>query len=132
VYDPASAEWKDFEKALADIAAMCRVRSLAAPVFVPLLQGSGDFGRPDESLANIMRWCRQASDAARRHGFVTVSLEEAFKQEGYQDRSVNPWDGHPSARCNEIYAEELAARIAPILRNVAARPTPSPRKQPAP
>ncbi len=132
VYDPASAEWRAFEKALADIAAMCRVRSLPAPVLVPLLQGSGDFNQPNESLANIMRWCRKAADAARRQGFVTVNLEEAFKREGYQDRSVNPWDGHPSARCNEIYAEELAARIAPILRNVAARPTPAPRQQLAP
>jgi lysophospholipase L1-like esterase len=132
VYDPASAEWRDFEKALADIAAMCRVRSLPPPVLVPLLQGSGDFNQPDESLANILRWCRQASDAARRQGLVVVNLEEAFKREGRQDRSVNPWDGHPSARCNEIYAEELAAGIAPILRNVASRPTRAPPRSSIP
>lgn len=121
VYDPQSAEWRDFERALNEIHALCTARGLLPPVFVPLLQGSGDFNRPDEYLANVLRWCRQAAEAARRKGFVTVDVEPAFCSEGYQDRRVNPWDGHPSARCNEAYAEVLAQRLGPMLEGVAGR-----------
>lgn len=121
VYDPQSAEWQQFERALAEIHTLCTARGLPPPVFVPLLQGSGDFNRPDAYLANILRWCRQAAEAARRIGFMTVNLEPAFRNEGYQDRRVNPWDGHPSARCNEIYAEVLAERLSPLLKEVAAQ-----------
>lgn len=121
VYKPQSAEWRDFERALAEIHTLCTARGLPPPVFVPLLQGSGDFNQPDAYLANILRWCRQAEETARRLGFVTVHLEPAFRGEGYQDRNVNPWDGHPSARCNEIYAEVLADRLVPLVKGVAGR-----------
>jgi len=121
VYDPQSEEWQRFERALAEIHLLCTGGGLPPPVFVPLLQGSGDFNQPDAHLANVLRWCRQAEKAAQRIGFVTVSLESAFRSEGYQDRCVNPWDGHPSARCNEIYAEVLAERLAPMVKEVAAR-----------
>lgn len=122
VYDPQSPQWRDFERALAEIHTLCIGRGLPPPVFVPLLQGSGDFNQPDAHLASILRWCRQAEETARRLGFVTVDLELAFRSEGYQDRKVNPWDGHPSARCNEIYAEVLAQRLAPVVTAMAGRP----------
>ncbi len=121
VYDPQSAEWQDFERALAEIHTLCTARGLPPPVFVPLLQGSGDFNQPDAYLANILRWCRQAEETARRLGFATVDLEPAFRAEGDQDRRVNPWDGHPSARCNEVYAEVLAQRLVPLVKGVASQ-----------
>ncbi len=121
VYDPQSAEWGDFQRALTEIHTLCTARGLPPPVFVPLLQGSGDFNQPDAYLSNILRWCRQAEEAARQIGFATVDLEPAFRSQGYQDRAVNPWDGHPSAQCNQVYAEVLAERLVPLVKGLAHR-----------
>jgi len=34
-------------------------------------------------------------------------MESTLK--GDRDRHVNPWDGHPNAECNSVYATKLAA-----------------------
>jgi hypothetical protein len=110
-----SAEWLAFEQALSDIRELCARRGLTRPVFVPLLQGSGDFNEPDPLLAKFVAWSAQAEAAARHHGFETVDMLASFKGQGFRNRHVNPWDQHPSAECNRIYASHLADAIAPLV-----------------
>jgi lysophospholipase L1-like esterase len=114
-YAPDSGEWLAFEQALADIRDLCARRGLAQPVFVPLLQGSGDFNEPDPLLARFLAWSTQAETAARDHGFATVNMLAGFKAQGFRDRHVNRWDGHPSAECHRIYASHIADAIAPLV-----------------
>ncbi|HEV3341070.1 MAG TPA: SGNH/GDSL hydrolase family protein [Pirellulales bacterium] len=114
-YQPGSPEWQAFESALADIAAACRERSLPAPVLALLIQGNGDFANPDRHLSKVLEWSRKSATSAERSGFITVSMEAAFRAEGSRNRWVNPWDGHPDAQCNRVYAEELAKAAAPII-----------------
>jgi lysophospholipase L1-like esterase len=115
-YEPASAEWQAFTAALADIVKACRDRSLPPPIYALLLQGDGDFNKPDRTLAKILEWSHLADAAAEKAGFTVVRMEERFRAEGYRKRWVNPWDGHPDAKCNRIYADELADAIASLVR----------------
>ena len=115
-YVENSTAWRDFEAAIEDIKSMSDARGLPAPIFVPLLQGSGDFNHPDAFLEHVLKWSRQAASAARREGFTVVSLEKAFRSQGHRDRSVNSWDDHPSAECNEIYARSISMAVAPMIR----------------
>lgn len=110
-YDPNSAEWKAFEQALADIRTICDEHHLPPPVFEPFLYANGDYNKPDRDLKMILKWTRQAADAARRHGFEVVNLEPDFMAQGNKVRWVNRWDGHPNAECNVIYARRLAEAI---------------------
>jgi lysophospholipase L1-like esterase len=114
-YAPDSAEWLAFDQALAEIRDLCARRGMPRPVFVPLLQGSGDFNEPDPLLARFLAWSAQAEAAARGHGFTTVNMLASFKAQGFRNRSVNRWDHHPSAECNRIYASHIADAIAPIV-----------------
>jgi len=98
--------------------ALTRARQLPPPLFVPLLQCSGDYGHPDRLLQMVLRWTRQAADAARTAGFVVVNLEEDFTAEGFREHWVNTWDPHPDAQCHEVYARRLAAVIAPLLADM--------------
>jgi hypothetical protein len=115
-YHTKSPQWKAFTQALWDIVQVTRERHLPTPIFIPLLSFSGDYGKPDGLLKMVLQWSRQAEEAARAVGFLTVSLEEAFTAEGYRSRWVNSWDGHPDAQCNEVYAHRLAEAIAPMLK----------------
>jgi len=116
-YDTSSPEWQAFTQALVDIVQVTRVRQLPTPVFIPLLSFSGDYGKPDELLKMVLKWSRQAEEAARAAGFAAVSLEEDFIAEGYRSRWVNSWDTHPDAQCHEVYARRLAEVIAPMLQD---------------
>jgi lysophospholipase L1-like esterase len=123
-YQPDSAEWIAFTGALADIARACRERKLPAPIYALLLQGDGDFNHPDRTLAKILEWSHKAGEAAEKAGFTVVSMEERFKAEGSRKRWVNPWDGHPDAQCNRVYAEELAKAIAERIGSAISRRAP--------
>ena len=114
-YAPDSAEWVAFEQALADIRDLCARRGLPRPVFVPLLQGSGDFNEPDPLLARFVAWSNQAEAAAKDRGFTTVNMLASFKAQGFRDRHVNRWDQHPSAECNRIYASHIADAITRLV-----------------
>jgi len=114
-YDTNSPEWQAFTQALVDIVQVTRARQLPRPIFIPLLSLSGDYGKPDELLKMVLKWSRQAEEAARAAGFVAVSLEGDFIAEGYRSRWVNTWDTHPDAQCHEVYARSLAEVIAPML-----------------
>jgi len=109
-YDEQSSEWRDFVKALQDIKALADSQDLPQPIFAPLLHGDGDFQRPNSVLSHFLKWCDQAATAAEEEGFVVVpGIEAEFRSQGYQRRRVNPWDGHPNAACNKVYAEAIAA-----------------------
>lgn len=110
-YTLESSEWKQFTRALKDIKDRSDALELRRPLFVPLLQGDGDFTKPDISLNYILKWCRQAARAAGDAGFDVIDMTDEFKSQGYQVRSVNRWDGHPSAACNEVYARHIARAI---------------------
>lgn len=122
-YDPESNDWKTFVGALSDIVSACKSRGLPAPVFAPLLYESGDYSLPSPDLVYHLRWSSRAAKAAADAGMQVVDMTEAFAAEGYRERQVNPWDAHPDAQCNILYANALEG---PILRHVrAARPTPT-------
>ncbi len=123
-YQPDSAEWIAFTTALADIARACRERKLPAPIYALLLQGDGDFNHPDRTLAKILEWSHLAGEAAEKAGFTVVSMEARFRAEGSRKRWVNPWDGHPDAQCNRVYAEELAKAIAERIGSAISRRAP--------
>jgi len=115
-YDPDSVEWKEFERALIELRAICDARALPPPVFAPLLQGTGDFNEPNRLLSKILEWCSRAEKAARNAGCVTVDSQDDFKKQGYRDRAVNRWDPHPSRECNEIFARNIAEHVAVLVR----------------
>ena len=119
-YAPDSAEWLAFEQALVDIRNLCADRGLPPPVFVPLLQGSGDFNEPDPLLERFLGWSAQAEAAAQDRGFTTVNMLASFKTQGFRDRHVNRWDQHPSAECNRIYASHIADAITQLVADEQA------------
>jgi hypothetical protein len=136
-YDRNSTEWREFVQALQDIKTVSDGYHLPAPVFAPLLCGDGDFNAPNENLRYILKWCRQAELAAHDAGLATVNMEASFEKQGNCLRAVNRWDGHPSAACNEIYAETIAAVLSPSIehdwlamdsRALTLAPKPGPRR----
>ncbi len=112
-YDPGSREWREFLEALGDIKQISDQRYLGPPVFIVLIQGiAGD--KPDP--AYYPGWFQQAGSAAAESGFVVVDPTTKFLQDlTMGDLRVNPRDGHPSAACNLIYAEELFTVVRPML-----------------
>ena len=121
-YATDSREWKNFVKALRDIKKMSDDRMLPPPVFAILNQGSSAtgataYGNPDAAVWRYLRCYHQAEKAAGAAGFVTVNFEKEFASELLREETaVNQWDGHPSARCNEVYARKLRRVVAPLLR----------------
>ncbi len=116
-YEKESTEWIEFVAALEEIKSISDARKLPTPLFVPLFQGSGDFKKPTQHLEYILKWCRQAGEAAGEVGFVVVDMEDEFMAQGDQNRHVNPWDGHPNAECNEVYARHIADVVAKLLND---------------
>ncbi len=118
VYLPSSLEWRQFERALQDIQRVTASHGLPAPVFAPLLYFDGDYRRPNDLIARVVRWTEIASSAARAAGLDVVQMNDIFESQGFQVRAVLPWDLHPSADTNRVYgmflAEELGARIEAI------------------
>jgi hypothetical protein len=127
-YEPGSREWKDFTAALRDIKSLSDARGLPPPVFAVLNQGTcsdrpTDYSNPDDVLRLYLKWYHQAEDAARQAGFVTVNFEDEFKRRLSREiLAVNPWDGHPSALCNEVYALKLRDIVLPLIREGRASP----------
>lgn len=120
-YDKDSDDWKDFVEALNEIRAISDSRGLPPPVFAVLNQGTSsiaptDYGNPDETLKLYLQWYRQAEEAAKKAGYTTVNFEKEFATElAGEVLSINPLDGHPSSRCNEVYAKKLSEEIAPSI-----------------
>jgi lysophospholipase L1-like esterase len=120
-YDPDSAEWKGFDRALAGIKEISDRQGLPQPIFIPLTQGIA--GNHSQHIY-IKEWFGKAVDAAASKGFLVVDPMPRFLEEmGIAEMAVNPLDGHPSAKANEIYAEELVQPVlqAALNRSAAAR-----------
>jgi len=121
VYDPRSPEWDEFTGALRAVAQLAADRHLPAPIFLVLNQGSSTeqptfYSHPDPLLQRMLGWYRQAADAARAAGFLTVDVaaEHAAQLDGHI-LAINVIDAHPSAEQNRIYAEKLAATVADVI-----------------
>ncbi len=121
-YRKESAEWKEFEKALASIKEMSDKKKLPPPVFIVLNQGvtlnrPTDYRNPDKNLRHFLTWYRQAEEAAARLGFETVNVEDEIRSQlPNRILSVNPADNHPSAELNQLYAKKLAEKLADKLK----------------
>lgn len=120
-YELDSPEWRQFVEALADIKQVCNARRLPPPIFAILNQGTNaaeptDYNDPDDKLKTFLRWYDQVQQAASDAGMVTIRFDEEFAtQLAGEPLGVNPLDDHPSARCNEVYAEKLAKLIGPMF-----------------
>jgi lysophospholipase L1-like esterase len=121
-YQKDSGEWQNFEQALRDIYRTTRAMNLPPPILALLNQGVStseptDYSHPHGLLKTYLRWYDQAREAGRGIGFTVVSFEDLFAERlANQVLAVNPYDGHPSAACNAIYAERLAEIVAPLVR----------------
>jgi len=117
VYESESSQWKEFEEALEEVAAYSEERGLPPPVFILLIQGIAS-DQPEHPY--YTRWFRQVGTTARRHGLVVVDPTDRFIAElVLADIPVNPMDGHPSAVCNKIYAEELTRAVLSLISDSA-------------
>jgi len=113
-YQPDSREWGEFEQALSDIKRISDQRGLNPPVFILLIQEMTS-DRPVPPY--FKQWFAQAGEAAAERGFVVVDPTSRFLAELVRkDLHVNPKDGHPSAKCHRIYAEELLSVVQPVIR----------------
>lgn len=114
-YQPGSAEWEGFGKALEEIKNVSERHGAPAPVLILLTQG---VARDQPNPPYERRWLRQAGDAARERGYVVVDPMDRFVSElTMADLPVNARDRHPSAACNRIYAEELLKAVLPLVRS---------------
>jgi lysophospholipase L1-like esterase len=102
-----SRAWSQFLSALREIHRMAIDHTGRRPIFITLLQGTADYNVSGPYVDYLLRWTRQAAEAAQTIGYRTVETETAFKREGYRSRNVAPWDGHPDAQCNQVYADAL-------------------------
>jgi lysophospholipase L1-like esterase len=116
IYQPDTFEWQAFENALAGIKEISDQRGLPQPVFITLTQGiAGGFTQHQ----HIEDWFSKAATAATAKGFVVVDPKPRFVREmEMSELAVNPFDGHPSAKANVIYAEAL---LKPVLQAVKER-----------
>jgi lysophospholipase L1-like esterase len=110
-YDKSSPEWLEFVKALKDIRQMSDDMKLAPPIFVVLNQDGhtgSDYAHPSEILSTMIRWSREAEQAAGEVGFRTLNYEKEIPVELANDSmDINVVDGHPSAKLNQLYAKKL-------------------------
>ena len=127
VYEPDSRQWRQFVEALSEIKSTCDDRNLPPPIFAILNQGTSttrptDYNHPDEELKLYLRWYRQVEKAATDAGLVAVHFEQEFKRElADVPTGVNTLDGHPSAKCNDIYGRKLAGLVGPMIASPTLR-----------
>jgi nucleotide-binding universal stress UspA family protein len=121
VYDPRSPAWDEFNASLRAVAQLAADRHLRAPILLVLNQGSSTeqptfYSHPDPMLQRMLGWYRQAADAGRAAGFLTVDVaaELAAQLDGHV-LAINVIDAHPSAEQHRIYADKLAATVADVI-----------------
>jgi len=118
-YQADSREWKEFERALGDIRRISDQRKLSPPVLILLVQG---MARDNPHPPFMPEWFAKAGAAAARMGFVVVDPTSRFLAElTMKDLPVNPLDGHPSAVCNRIYADQLFEKVLPLVQEAGGR-----------
>ena len=117
-YEPSSAEWEDFLRALRDIKRVSDDLRLPRPVFAVLNHGGApsDYENPTGETKQRLAWDRQAEKAARDAGFVTYNHEREIPNRIVAESlHVNILDEHPSAELNRVYGEKLYRRIGDVL-----------------
>jgi len=122
-YDPNSAEWRTFVRALERIKYISDTCGLPPPVFASLNHGvylrtPTDYARPDPLVSTFLRWHRQAEIAAGTQGYIVVNFHQEIADR-LKGRSlvVNPLDNHPSPALHQLYADTLH----PIVRTIVER-----------
>jgi hypothetical protein len=125
-YHVERGEWQGFKAALRGMYETAMAHTGRSPVFITLLQGSADYNVSSSYVDYMLHWTRLAGAAAREAGFRVLETETAFKKEGFRNRWVTPWDGHPDATCNRLYADILFAEVikdlqAPVAMQIPAR-----------
>lgn len=127
VYEKSSKEWKDFEKALKDIKNMSDSLNCPAPIagiftqFRSFNAGEKLNEKEMEQVNTSKAWINQANDAYAAAGFNTINFIPIFEDLSKQNKikldeiKVNPLDGHPSARMNKVFADELLKKIIPVI-----------------
>ncbi len=129
VYDKGSKEWKEFERALNDIKQISDSLHCPTPIAGVFTQGrafnAGEkLNEKEMEQINISRsWLDQAHAAFKNAGFAAINFVPVFEDLAKQNKikpeelNVNPLDGHPSAKMNKIFAEELFKKIIPEISN---------------
>ena len=123
-YQVKSAEWQGFTAALRGMYDTAMAYTGRAPVFIMLLQGSADYNVSSPYVDCMLHWTRLAGAAAREAGYRVLETETAFKKEGFRNRWVTPWDGHPDATCNRHYANILFEEVIKDVQAPVATQTP--------
>ena len=118
-YEPSSAEWQGFQRALLDIRRVSDDLGLPRPLFAVLTHGGSpsDYEHPRGDVERRLAWDRQAEAAARDLGFTAYNHEREIRNR-IKDESlqVNAADEHPSANLNRVYGEKLYRKIMDVLR----------------
>jgi lysophospholipase L1-like esterase len=111
-YMDSSAEWRDFNMALADIYGISANNSLPDPIFLLLSANVIDPENQDRFAEYHSSWLSKAENAAIDHGFSTINTSTDISNNLDSESVVlHAYDGHPSALANEIFADNLASAI---------------------
>lgn len=127
-YDKESKDWKNFEKAILDIKNISDSLNCCGPVAGVFTQ-IGAFDCETDITENEKKsipirkaWLNQVNETFLNHGFSTVNFIPVFEKEAKEGKikgnelMVNPLDGHPSAKMNIVFANELFKKIVPIIK----------------
>lgn len=117
-YEKTSVEWRDFRRALTEMAKWSRGRKLDTPLFLALNQGSSTkaptfYADPDPLLMQFLAWYDQALELAEESGFIAYDHRKEFAEQlNGRILGVNRYDGHPSAAEHRIYGEKLTLKLS--------------------
>lgn len=118
-YDRESPEWRDFVSALRSIFELSKRRGLPSPIFAVLNQALDNGIAEDYSIFKehqYFLWYRQAAEAALREGFDVIDFVQDIKNlPSTASLTVNPFDGHPSAKLNEVYSWKIFEAAVPKM-----------------
>lgn len=124
-YDPNSAQWQVFVRALAQIKRISDTRGLPAPIFASLNHGihlrkPTDYAKPDPLVSKFLRWHHQAQAVARADGYVVVDFHrEIAEQMNGRSLVLNLLDNHPSPALNKLYADTLYPTVLETVGQIA-------------
>ena len=122
-YQEDSRDWKEFVEALARIKKVSDDAKLPAPILSIMNQGTSnteptDYSNPDYFLKLYLKWYNQTEQVAASLGFRVIRHEPEIIQElSDEPLAVNPYDGHPSANLNQIYARKIAQQVAELIES---------------
>ncbi|MBU3759650.1 MAG: SGNH/GDSL hydrolase family protein [Candidatus Omnitrophica bacterium] len=112
-FEPKSWKWRASKEALRDISALCAERGIPLMVFIlpDVTQRIGDFYGLRLIHEAVKQWGAELE-------VPTYDLLPYFDGKNHEDYWV-PGDGHPNAKANQIFAEVMADKIMPFIRDSA-------------